>query len=176
MLRKFEAAVREQDPSPQEQADVELIERRFWRGLRFSHPLYGSDIPGTLFDASAGSWNLNALDSLLSQLCLGIAGVTSPYLYAGSGMSAFAWHVEDTNLYSINYLHFGHPKTWYFVPADQGQRFESIARLYFPQHAAACPEYLRHKTLILSPTLLHKHNISMSRGVHVWPRAIYLCR
>lgn len=39
-----------------------------------------------------------------------ITGVMVPWLYVGSCMSAFCWHVEDHALYSINYLHQGAPK------------------------------------------------------------------
>ena len=39
-----------------------------------------------------------------------ITGVMVPWLYVGSCMSAFCWHVEDHALYSINYLHKGAPK------------------------------------------------------------------
>lgn len=39
-----------------------------------------------------------------------ITGVMVPWLYVGSCMSAFCWHIEDHALYSINYLHMGAPK------------------------------------------------------------------
>lgn len=39
-----------------------------------------------------------------------ITGVMVPWLYVGTALSAFCWHVEDHALYSINYLHQGAPK------------------------------------------------------------------
>jgi hypothetical protein len=39
-----------------------------------------------------------------------ITGVMVPWLYVGSHMSAFCWHVEDHALYSVNYMHLGAPK------------------------------------------------------------------
>ena len=42
-----------------------------------------------------------------------ITGVMVPWLYVGSCLSAFCWHVEDHALYSINYLHLGAPKVIY---------------------------------------------------------------
>lgn len=44
-----------------------------------------------------------------------ITGVMVPWLYVGSCLSAFCWHVEDHALYSVNYLHLGAPKVRFLV-------------------------------------------------------------
>lgn len=62
--------------------------------------------------------NLSKLGSILDYVNddygVSIDGVNTPYLYFGMWRSAFAWHTEDLDLYSINYLHFGEPKSWYW--------------------------------------------------------------
>lgn len=100
---------------------------------------YGSDIEGTAFaDAESGeqlaasSWNLATLPtlpgSLLSAIYGTIPGVTVPMMYMGMLFSTFAWHVEDHNLYSVNYHHIGAPKVWYGVPASAADEFEHVVR------------------------------------------------
>ena len=83
--------------------------------MRFSKPLYGAGVPRSLTDLSVKEWNLNNLNTILDTLSengVNIPVVNTPYLYFGMWNTTFAWHTEDVDLYSINYLHFGEPKTW----------------------------------------------------------------
>ncbi|KAM7251374.1 hypothetical protein ACFE04_023257 [Oxalis oulophora] len=59
-----------------------------------------------------------------------IRGVSSPMVYISMFFSWFAWHVEDHELHSMNYLHTGSSKTWYSVPGDQAFAFEELIRTY----------------------------------------------
>jgi hypothetical protein len=97
-----------------EDSSAEVRVQRFWRGLSATMPppMYGADTSGSLFgDDDASSWNLNTiLTALQRNVWPPITGVTEPMLYVGSWAAMFAYHVEDMNLYSINYLHHGAPK------------------------------------------------------------------
>jgi JmjC domain, hydroxylase len=87
------------------------LERMYWRGCGIGKPaLYGADMAGSLFDDATTEWNVANLPSVLSRLLpLGakVPGVNTPYLYWGMWRATFAWHVEDMDLFSINYIHFG---------------------------------------------------------------------
>lgn len=50
-------------------------------------------------------------------------------VYIGMLFSWFAWHVEDHELHSLNYLHTGAPKTWYAVPGDAAPALEEVVRV-----------------------------------------------
>ncbi|XP_021108320.1 lysine-specific demethylase 4D isoform X1 [Heterocephalus glaber] len=92
------------------------LERKYWKNHLCGSPIYGADISGSLFDENTKQWNLGRLATILDLLepeCeVVIEGVNTPYLYFGMWKTTFAWHTEDMDLYSINYLHFGEPKTW----------------------------------------------------------------
>lgn len=77
--------------------------------------------------------------------------------------TTFAWHTEDMDLYSINYLHFGKPKTWYAVPPEHGRKLEKLANKYFPASYRSCNAYLRHKMTLISPQILKQHNIPFNK-------------
>lgn len=80
-------------------------------------PIYGTDVNRTLFSEESSVWNLNNLRSILDYIPndygINIKGVNTSYVYFGMFKSSFAWHTEDMNLYAVNYLHWGAPKTWY---------------------------------------------------------------
>ncbi|CAO3661221.1 unnamed protein product [Umbelopsis vinacea] len=141
------------------------MERTYWRNLTFSQPMYGADMQGTLFEDSTKSWNVNKLDNILNRIGVELPGVNTAYLYFGQWKATFAWHVEDMDLYSINYLHFGAPKQWYAIPANYRKRFETVMQNIFSPAYKTCSQFLRHKTFIASPTVLANNSIPVSRLV-----------
>ncbi|XP_060001468.1 lysine-specific demethylase 4B isoform X10 [Lagenorhynchus albirostris] len=96
--------------------DFDDLERKYWKNLTFVSPIYGADISGSLYDDDVAQWNIGNLRTILDMVereCgTIIEGVNTPYLYFGMWKTTFAWHTEDMDLYSINYLHFGEPKSW----------------------------------------------------------------
>ena len=67
------------------------------------------------------------------------------------------------DLYSVNYLHYGAPKFWYAIAPEDRERFEILAQGMVPEMWRACPEFLRHKELLISPTLLEQNGIPFTR-------------
>jgi hypothetical protein len=139
---------RSQDYTPEFCKD---LERRFWRNCGFGTPaMYGADMEGrtrgpfffhqsvntyptgSLFTDKTKSWNVAHLPSLLSRLLPsssnGLPGVNTPYLYFGMWRATFAWHVEDMDLFSINYIHFGAGKFWYAIPQARASALEQTMR------------------------------------------------
>ncbi|XP_038858772.1 lysine-specific demethylase 4A-like isoform X1 [Salvelinus namaycush] len=147
--------------------DFEELERKFWKNLTFNPPLYGADINGTLYDPDVTEWNIGHLNTILDTVeresGIKIKGVNTPYLYFGMWKSTFAWHTEDMDLYSINYLHFGEPKSWYVVPPEHGKRLERLAKGFFPGSAQSCEAFLRHKMTLISPSILKKYGIPFEK-------------
>uniref|UniRef100_A0A8C8RY36 Lysine-specific demethylase 4B n=1 Tax=Pelusios castaneus TaxID=367368 RepID=A0A8C8RY36_9SAUR len=147
--------------------DFEDLERKYWKNLTFVSPIYGADISGSLYDSDVEEWNIGNLNTLLDMVeheCgIIIEGVNTPYLYFGMWKTTFAWHTEDMDLYSINYLHFGEPKSWYAIPPEHGKRLERLAKGFFPGSSQGCDAFLRHKMTLISPSILKKYGIPFDR-------------
>uniref|UniRef100_A0A8D3CCG3 [histone H3]-trimethyl-L-lysine(9) demethylase n=1 Tax=Scophthalmus maximus TaxID=52904 RepID=A0A8D3CCG3_SCOMX len=147
--------------------DFEELERKYWKNVTFNPPIYGADVNGSLYDPEIKEWNISHLDTILdtveSESGITIEGVNTPYLYFGMWKTTFAWHTEDMDLYSINYLHFGEPKSWYCVPPEHGKRLERLAQGFFPGSSQNCEAFLRHKMTLISPSILKKYGIPFEK-------------
>ncbi|KAE8609864.1 hypothetical protein XENTR_v10011932 [Xenopus tropicalis] len=147
--------------------DFEDLERKYWKNLTFNAPIYGADVNGSLYDKHVDEWRISRLNTILDvverESGITIEGVNTPYLYFGMWKTSFAWHTEDMDLYSINYLHFGEPKSWYSIPPEHGKRLERLAKGFFPGSAQSCEAFLRHKMTVISPFILKKYGIPFDK-------------
>ncbi|XP_007499622.1 lysine-specific demethylase 4C isoform X2 [Monodelphis domestica] len=147
--------------------DYEDLERKYWKNLTFVAPIYGADINGSIYDEGVDEWNIAHLNTILDvvgeECGISIEGVNTPYLYFGMWKTTFAWHTEDMDLYSINYLHFGEPKSWYAIPPEHGKRLERLAQGFFPSSSQGCDAFLRHKMTLISPSVLKKYGIPFDK-------------
>ncbi|TYZ61720.1 hypothetical protein PybrP1_008333 [[Pythium] brassicae (nom. inval.)] len=87
-------------------------------------------------------------------------------LYFGMWRTMFAFHTEDMDLYSINYVHTGKPKFWYAVPPQSGEKkkkrtsqLERAAQSMFPEKHHACSQFMRHKTSLIAPSRLKEFGV-----------------
>lgn len=141
------------------------LEYEFWNKISDGlAPIYGTDIYGSFFDQNSNVWNINKLDTILNHVRtdydLKIDNLTTSALFFGMWKAAFMWHTEDMDLYSISYIHFGAPKKWYVIPAEDGAKFESLISQLLPKNYEKCKAHLRrHKLTMVNPAILKKNNV-----------------
>jgi jumonji domain-containing protein 2 len=131
------------------------VEKSFWKSIIRSKSRYGvSTMNASLFQDAVIPWNLGKLDTLLNRVSENIPGVTNPYLYIGNYPTLFPWHVEDLDLLSVNYIHFGSPKKWWVVPEKHFQKFKSRSLELANRNnfSIPCKEFLRHKGFLAEPS------------------------
>lgn len=135
----------------------ELSQEEYWSSIetRKCTPTYGNDVEESLFDEDCQSCNFKDLGADdISHKDKPISGVNTSFLYFGMAGTSFAWHVEDYDMFSISYLHEGAPKTWYAVPQCEGKKLEGLLEGIFE-----CPQYLRHKMVLIDPRRLRMNGI-----------------
>lgn len=109
------------------------------------------------------SWNLTRLPfakgSLLNFIDSSISGMTVPWIYVGSLLSTFCWHVEDHYTLSANYCHFGNIKKWYGIASSHADAFESLMKASAPDLFQRQPDLLHQLVTLISPTKLVEKGI-----------------
>ncbi|KAK5223124.1 hypothetical protein LTR72_005961 [Exophiala xenobiotica] len=164
-FKDFDYRVYDNDQWTAERCDE--LEDKYWKSLNFSNPMYAADMPGSLFDEDTKEWNVAKLPNLLDLLGQPIPGVNTAYLYLGMWRATFAWHLEDVDLYSINYIHFGAPKQWYSISQKDAPKFEAAMKTLWSTDAKNCDQFLRHKTYLVSPSILKsKFGVTVNKVVH----------
>ncbi|GLH15882.1 Probable lysine-specific demethylase 4B [Gryllus bimaculatus] len=137
--------------------DLEML---YWNRIKYSTPMCGSHVVGTLMDDELQEWNFCALGSILDvglKIC--DVGLNTPRLNFGMFKTSLPWCIKEMDLYSVNYLHFGSPRTWYSIPPQYGFRFECLMNEVFPNTSKKCPAFLRHRKTLISPQVLKKYKI-----------------
>lgn len=112
-------------------------------------------------------WNLNNLPvhekSVLGHINADISGMKIPWIYVGMCFSSFCWHIEDHWSYSINYMHWGEPKTWYGVPGAAAEKFEGVMKEAAPELFESQPDLLHHLVTIINPNTLMANDVPIVR-------------
>ena len=182
-LKDYEELAMKQKDIPEDfssQDSYFQVERKFWKSLTTTAkpPLYGSDVEGTLFGDEDVPFNVNTLDCLLKRVGVRLPGITNPMMYVGMWRSFFPFHTEDVNMFSINVMHWGAPKFWYGIPPAETTRVENLGKSAWPEEK--CPELMRHKTKLFSPSRLKQAGVSFVRGVQhkgeimiTWPSSFH---
>ncbi|XP_062248661.1 lysine-specific demethylase 5B-B isoform X1 [Platichthys flesus] len=174
---------------PVHMVPTELVEKEFWRlvgaieedvtveyGADIASKDFGSGFPipnGKLKLSQADEkylkcgWNLNNLammnPSILTHVTADICGMTLPWLYVGMCFSSFCWHIEDHWSYSINYLHWGEPKTWYGAPGFAAEQLEEVMKKLAPELFESQPDLLHQLVTIMNPNTLMAYGVPIYR-------------
>ncbi|XP_016075602.1 PREDICTED: lysine-specific demethylase 5D-like isoform X2 [Miniopterus natalensis] len=174
---------------PVHMVPTELVEKEFWRLLSSVEEdvtvEYGADIHSKEFGSgfpvssskgnlspeeeeyATSGWNLNVMpvldQSVLCHINADISGMKVPWLYVGMVFSAFCWHIEDHWSYSINYLHWGEPKTWYGVPSLAAEHLEEVMKRLTPELFDSQPDLLHQLVTLMNPNTLMSHGVPVVR-------------
>ncbi|XP_046881983.1 lysine (K)-specific demethylase 5Ba [Hypomesus transpacificus] len=174
---------------PVHMVPTELVEKEFWRMVSTIEEdvtvEYGADIASKEFGSGfpvkngpfqvssedeeylSSGWNLNNMpvmeSSVLTHVTADICGMKLPWLYVGMCFSSFCWHIEDHWSYSINYLHWGEPKTWYGAPGYAAEQLEGVMKKLAPELFESQADLLHQLVTMMNPNTLMNHGVPIFR-------------
>lgn len=137
------------------------ITEYFWTTISNNISLSVSNIDDSLFSLRENIFNMSNLSSLLKYYPKTIAGITTPYLHFGMWSTSVGIHIDEHDLMSFNYLHYGAPKIWYIISPSSYSKLEEIVNKLklFSDLSLSCLSPLQHKNLLLKPSFLQLHSI-----------------
>ena len=121
---------------------------------------YATDINTSLFDVNVDGWNFRRLGTFINDYEIPTWGIQTPLINVAQPGSVFAYHVEDADLGSANYLHCGEPKTWIALPPKQGPKFKNLCWNLLPDVMGECEGPNRHKRIYIPTEMLAKNGIT----------------
>lgn len=172
---------------PTHEVPLHVVEKEFWRLVSSLEDDVFVEYGADLHSADHGSgfpmrentddpddeeyirspWNLNNLPnndkSVLKYITQNISGMKVPWVYIGMCFSSFCWHTEDHWSYSINYMHWGEPKTWYGVPQSEAEKLEECVKNIAPELFEKHPDLFHHLVTTCSPTTLMNYGVPVVR-------------
>jgi hypothetical protein len=54
-------------------------------------------------------------------------------------------------------------RIWYGIHPQDAEKFEALARKFFPEESKKCPEFLRHKTYLINPSILVENGLRIHK-------------
>lgn len=90
-------------------------------------------------------------------------GIQSPYTYIGMVFSTFGCHVEDSDMFSINFNHGDSDKLWYSIKPSGHADLDKLVEEIAPQLVNDFTRHIRHKRLMFPPSLLKYRGIPFTR-------------
>lgn len=155
------------------------IEEELWRDPS-ARKIYASYLLLSLWPKEGEGLNLKNLQEFLKTSQPIIHGVHTSMLYVGSKGSFTGWHCEDSDLLSVAYLHYGQPKLWMAINPKDADKFKTFCRREFSEEFRACPEFLRHKGVMISSETLRKNGIRVTSTLQyegdiiiTWPQCFH---
>ncbi|KAJ3109330.1 hypothetical protein HDU96_007263 [Phlyctochytrium bullatum] len=117
------------------------LERFYWKNITYVAPMYGADLLGSLWGNEFNdSWNLNKLDNILQRLDMNLPGTLFIFRYVEGNFCLACGRYGPV---------FNKVSNW------------RQSNAIFAEEK--CPEFLRHKTCVMSPASLANRSIPVNR-------------
>lgn len=159
--------------SPEEEVTIEF-------GDNLSSDEYGSGFPKSyhrsdpleIRECYRSPWNLHNLARLENSVLHHVkeAQLHVPVVDVGMCFTTHGWVQAPHWLYCVSYLHWGEPRTWYIIPGDSAETFES----YILEQSPPVPSSITPEKLWSADFPVYRLEQKATEFVIMFPRAYQL--